>query len=234
MQKKLIFLTVLMGSFLSFAIEPLIGRVLLPMFGGTPCVWVSCLAAFQLLMVAGYFYAGRIVNAQRTTAYRKVHLLLLAFVAIWCMTLSFGSTRILESISTLTNIGPLDVLLSVLVLVGLTFILLSANVTLVQGYSKGSYRYYAVSNIGSLLGLFTYPVLLEPFFALSTQWMIMGTGIFAYLILLAYSTSGKVAGAVSSLTTMKQAVRRSTSEMPLKSPCVESCISSCRRSQPRF
>ena len=39
--------TIFIGSFLAFALEPLIGRTLLPVFGGTPSVWLTCLVAFQ-------------------------------------------------------------------------------------------------------------------------------------------------------------------------------------------
>ena len=59
MRMKLFAATIFWGSFISFALEPMIGRALLPVFGGTPMVWVTCLGAFQLLMVGGYLYAEK-------------------------------------------------------------------------------------------------------------------------------------------------------------------------------
>ena len=63
MQRKLLVAAIFLGSFISFALEPMIGRALLPVFGGTPMVWVTCLGAFQILMVGGYFY-GEVRSAE--------------------------------------------------------------------------------------------------------------------------------------------------------------------------
>lgn len=180
--KKTFAAAIFLGSFVSFALEPMIGRALLPVFGGTPSVWVTCLAAFQVLMVGGYFYAER-----RARAGLRVHIAMLVAAAVWCCALSFLSAPVLGCVAGLTGVGPLDVLVSVLVLSGFAFILLSANATIVQRLSGGDYRLYAVSNLGSLLGLFAYPLLVEPFVGLSRQWLLLGGGIFAYAAILLWS-----------------------------------------------
>ena len=79
MKKKLLVFAIFLGSFISFALEPMIGRALLPVFGGTPTVWVTCLGAFQILMVGGYFYAERGTSSVRLW----VHLALLAIAGAW-------------------------------------------------------------------------------------------------------------------------------------------------------
>ena len=50
-------LTIFMGSFLIFGVQPMLGRTLLPAFGGTAAVWTTCLATYQVLLLAGYWYA---------------------------------------------------------------------------------------------------------------------------------------------------------------------------------
>ena len=194
MNRRLLVFTIFLGSFLSFALEPMIGRTLLPVFGGTPSVWVTCLAAFQVLMVGGYFYA-RFASAEseelrvkseelRVKSFWQIHLLLLILAAGWCAGVGFAKGSILTSLSGLTGVPALDVLISVIALSGVTFILLSANATVVQVLSGGDYRLYAVSNAGSLAGLLAYPLLFEPHMALTHQWYGLGLGVVAYAALL--------------------------------------------------
>ena len=184
MRMKLFAATIFWGSFISFALEPMIGRALLPVFGGTPMVWVTCLGAFQLLMVGGYLYAEK----GGSTAHIIRHVFFLCFAGIWCCALSFSAPFILDKFAMLTGIGGLDVLVAVLALVGFAFILLAANATIIQSLSGGNYRLYAISNVGSLLGLFSYPILVEPFVGLSTQWLMLGGAILLYAFLVMLSS----------------------------------------------
>lgn len=195
MQKKLLIAAIFLGSFISFALEPMIGRALLPVFGGTPMVWVTCLGAFQLLMVGGYFYGDRGMGSgeRRTGKSLWRHLVLLLLAGGWCCSLSFCSAPVLSAVSSLTGVAPIDVLVAVLALVGIAFVLLSANATIVQNLSGGDYRLYAVSNLGSLLGLFAYPLLVEPFVSLSNQWSMLGGGILAYAAILLVASRSAVA-----------------------------------------
>ena len=178
MKKLLAILAIFSGSFIAFALEPLIGRTLLPSFGGSAAVWVTCLAAFQLLMVAGYWYAD---TARRHV---KTHLALLVLAAAWCFWVAFTRGAILERISFATPSNSFNVLLSVVILIGLSFILLSSNSTLVSIASGGDYRLYAWSNVGSLLGLLAYPFLLEPHVSLTAQWSLAAGGMIFYAALL--------------------------------------------------
>src|SRR5688572_2345139 len=50
-------LTIFTGAFLLFQVQPLIGKYILPWFGGGPGVWTTCMLFFQLLLLAGYAYA---------------------------------------------------------------------------------------------------------------------------------------------------------------------------------
>src|SRR5271155_3796600 len=42
---------------LLFLVEPMIAKMLLPLLGGTPAVWNTCLVFFQVMLLAGYSYA---------------------------------------------------------------------------------------------------------------------------------------------------------------------------------
>src|SRR5438552_3338785 len=50
------------SAFLSFQIQPLIGKLLLPWFGGGAGVWSICLLFFQSFLLLGYLYAHLVSN----------------------------------------------------------------------------------------------------------------------------------------------------------------------------
>src|SRR5437867_6435568 len=50
-------LTVFLSAFLLFQVEPLIGKIILPWFGGVAAVWTVCLLFFQVALLLGYLYA---------------------------------------------------------------------------------------------------------------------------------------------------------------------------------
>ena len=180
--------TIFLGSFLLFGVQPLVGRTLLPAFGGTSSEWVACLCAFQTLLLLGYFQAHLASASPRR---RRVHAALLLVSAAW----AFFAYAGWKSFGASLVGGPLppgvQVLVCVLALCGLPYVLLSANSSLVQacvaqsGAGRGAYRLYGVSNAGSLAGLLAYPLLLEPYVTLSAQWRAFGIGIALYALLLA-------------------------------------------------
>ena len=68
--------TVFLSAFLLFAVQPMIGKIILPWFGGSAAVWSTCLLFFQAALLAGYFYADRSTRwlkpkPQATAAYRS-------------------------------------------------------------------------------------------------------------------------------------------------------------------
>ncbi len=186
------------GSCLLFLIQPLLGRTLLPVFGGSAAVWTVCLAAYQLLLLAGYAYAHGVARCC-LPAQRTIHLTLLCVASVW--TVAFAALRpALRAVAGNTGQPALEVLLCVLVCVGVPYVALAAGSTLVQGWlaacgvevaggqkvqaSSGSaasvYRLYAVSNLGSFAGLLVYPFALEPFVSLSVQWWAVALGLCGY------------------------------------------------------
>src|SRR5436309_12836668 len=75
-------LTIFLGAFLLFQVQPLIGKYILPWFGGGPGVWTTCMLFFQLVLLAGYAYAHFSSRFLRLRTQAIVHcLLLLAAIA---------------------------------------------------------------------------------------------------------------------------------------------------------
>lgn len=186
MKDKLSALTVFIGSFLLFGVQPMVGRTLLPAFGGTAAVWVVCLCSFQMLLLGGYFYA-HVIAERGTRTTLRVHVALLVLAAAVTAVVAFQRKAVTSALAA-GGTPAVDVLLCVLALVGFAYVLLSSNSSLVQTLARGkdAYRLYAVSNAGSLLGLVAYPFLFEPYVRLTTQWLGFAVGILVYAVALAW------------------------------------------------
>ena len=180
-------LTILVGAFLLFQVQPLIGKYILPWFGGGPAIWTTCLLFFQSLLLLGYAFAHAIARWCSPRAQ----------CVMYCLTLV--ATLIVLPITPRSAWKPIDaadptwhILLLLLSCVGAPCLLLSATLPLVQTWfsrthvGTSPYRLYALSNIGSLLGLLTYPVLVEPFLRLKSQ-VIVWSGAYVAFVLLSMS-----------------------------------------------
>lgn len=163
-------LTIFLSAFLLFLVQPMIGKYILPWFGGGPGVWTTCLLFFQTLLLGGYGYAHLITTRLRPRAQAVTHLLLLLFCLAWLPIIP----------STAWKPGAADeptlrILLLLTATLGLPYLLLSATGPLLQRWFSLShpgtspYRLYALSNVGSLLALLGFPFAIEPAFARATQ-----------------------------------------------------------------
>jgi hypothetical protein len=164
-------LTAFLGAFLLFQIQPIMGRYVLPRFGGGPSVWTTCLLFFQLLLVAGYAWAHFVGSLRSKPAQVWVHSgALLLSLLFFPIAHNAGRWRMVAGDDPSSRI-----LLLLAASVGGPYVMLSATAPLVQrwfglSYSSGSpWRLYALSNAGSLIALLTYPVVVEPYLRLSTQ-----------------------------------------------------------------
>src|SRR5260370_30143448 len=70
--------TIFAGAFLLFQVEPLLARYILPWFGGTSTVWITCMLFFQLLLVAGYAYSHLIATHLRPRKQVIVHIVIVS------------------------------------------------------------------------------------------------------------------------------------------------------------
>lgn len=183
---RLFTLTVFTSAALLFTVEPLIGKALLPLAGGTPAVWTTCLLFFQAALLAGYAYADAI--SHRLPAKSQV-LLQVAVVAIPAIALPMAVNP--EWFAGGAN--PRFTLLTALArTVGLPFFALATTAPLLQRWLAAAnpkvdpYPLYAASNAGSLLALAAYPFLIEPALGLTDQrqWWSIGYGVYALLIVI--------------------------------------------------
>jgi len=157
----------------------MIGKVILPWFGGTPAVWSTVMLFFQVLLTGGYAYAYWLMRRKKQTF---IHVALIGLSIGILILLSFvwkspiipdASWKPQDVSAPILNIFKL-----LIVSVGLPYFLLASNSPLMQAwfsrvYPERSYaKLYSLSNVGSLLGLLVYPVLVEPLLTLKSQgWM---------------------------------------------------------------
>jgi hypothetical protein len=167
-------ITIFLSAFLLFQVQPMIGRYMLPWFGGGPAVWTSCLLFFQAFLLAGYAYAHWLGSLAGVRVQAGVHIgLLLASLAFLPL---HPNAAIWKPVSEADPSGRILLLLTVTV--GGPYLLLSATAPLVQRWfvlstagdpEKSPWRLYALSNFGSFLALLSYPFIFEPLLRLRTQ-----------------------------------------------------------------
>src|SRR4029078_12873612 len=174
---------------LLFWVQPLVAKMLLPLLGGAPSGWYSCMVFFQSLLLAGYAYALFVSQRLSLRNQAIVHAVLLLAAGL---VLPFAlSDRVLASLPTQSS-PILWLCTSLAVTVGPPFLLLSATAPLLQRWFSNSthkaardpYFLYAVSTAGSMLALLGFPFLLEPAFAIRTQSVIWAVGYVIRVVLI--------------------------------------------------
>ncbi len=184
-------LTTFVSALLLFSIQPMFAKMVLPVLGGSPSVWAVALCFFQGALLAGYCYAHLIIRLIGARASGFVHLAvcLLAFVVL-PIGLPAGWSEPPTGEPYFWQLGLFTVA------VGLPFFAVAANAPLLQAWfaatghphGRDPYFLYAASNLGSLIALLSYPLLLEPAFglkALSGIWTI-GFGVLVALLAVSY------------------------------------------------
>ena len=171
-------LTILVAAFLLFQVELILSAYVLPWFGGSAAVWTTTMLVFQTLLFAAYAYAHQVASRLPPRTQLRLHLTLIGLSVI---VLAIAATRWPSPVTPGVNWKPgdtnhpaLDIIAILLVSVGIPFFLLSTSGPLLQAWyvratERAPYRLYAVSNFGSLLGLLSYPFVVEPLLKLRTQ-----------------------------------------------------------------
>lgn len=165
--------TMFMSAFLLFLIQPMIGKFILPWFGGAPAVWTTCMLFFQALLLAGYAYAHGLATNFPLRRQARLHVALLIASSAAVLWFSIAPSAAWKPSAEQSPVeGILGLLL---VTIGAPFFLLSATAPLLQSWfsrtrpERFPYRLYALSNLGSLLAILSYPFLIEPSIALRRQ-----------------------------------------------------------------
>lgn len=171
------------GAFLLFQVQPLMGKYILPWFGGGPGVWTTCLLFFQVLLLAGYAYAHGLSRLTRPGVQAGVHVVLIAAA---CLSLPITPGEHWRPVSPDAPVGRILGLLTVSL--GLPYFVLSATSPLLQAWfsrvrpGTSPYRLYALSNAGSLLALLSYPLVFEPLLSRKAQAIWWGWGLAGFAI----------------------------------------------------
>lgn len=202
-------LTLLIGAALLFAVQPMTGRMLLPMLGGSPAVWNTCLVFFQGVLLLGYLYSHLATNRLGLRVHAVLHV---GLVALVLFALPIGVT----ASDPPTEYPAVWLLGALMVAVGLPFFVISTTSPLLQRWyattrARGAgdpYFLSVASNLGSLVALLAYPLLIEPTLTRSEQADGWRWGYVVYL--------GLVAGCALG-------VRREAASGPRTEPLAASC-----------
>lgn len=175
--------TLFVGAFLLFALQPLVGKYVLPWFGGGPSVWTTCLLFFQTVLLGGYVYAHWLTSRLPPRRQAWVHgaVLVLALVALPIIPSAHWKPTGHEN--------PIShILLLLAATVGVPYFALSATGPLMQQWfsrvrpGESPYRLYALSNAGSLLALIGYPFFFEQVYSRQTQALLWSAGLGAFAV----------------------------------------------------
>jgi MFS family permease len=176
-------LSIFTGAFLLFQVQPLIGKFILPWFGGAPAIWTTCMLFFQAFLLAGYAYAHLSARYLKPRAQVVLHLaLLLAALAALPIMPAARWKPVASGDPSWAILGLLTVC------VGLPYFVLAATGPLLQAWfsrlnpGRTPYRLYALSNAGSLLALISFPFIFEPAFTRKTQAALWGWGLVAFVL----------------------------------------------------
>lgn len=166
---------VFLGAILAFGMEPIVGRLVTPFFGGAAHVWIASLMIFQALLLLGYLYAHLVAPRIGSG-----HLLILLLPLLqWP----------LGFVSEIAPDSPTAVLIAELLRhVSLPFTVLCTTAVVAQSWWHQSpyshtgepYTLYVISNMGALVSLLAYPFLVEPLFGVSVQRWTWSVGYLLY------------------------------------------------------
>lgn len=197
--------TIFTAAFLLFQVQPLLGRYILPWFGGMPEVWTACMLFFQVFLLAGYAYA-HLLSRLPLRWQVAIHIVLTGAAAV---TLAIVPDAALKPAPE--DVPVLKILWICTVCVGAAYFVLSATSPLIQSWfaralpGRNPYRLYALSNAGSLLALASFPFVFEPLLPRDATAALWQWGFWAYAGLVA------VCGVV--LLSMKSEVGSQESEV---------------------
>lgn len=188
-------LTLLLSAAAMFSVQPMAGRMLLPLVGGTPSGWVVAMAFFQVMLLLGYLLA-HLLSRLSPRGHGA------AYIALLVAGLFFLPPNFADKAGLIGETpGAFDVFLLLSATIALPFIALSATSSTLQrlfmttghAAAKDPYFLYAASNLGSFAGLFAYPLLVDPFAGLEAQaqgWRVF-YALVIFCVVLCLALSGK-------------------------------------------
>jgi SAM-dependent methyltransferase len=181
--------TMAMGAANMFALQPMIGKLLAPRLGSVPAVWTTCMLFFQMILLAGYVYVH--VLTKLTDMKRQIRLHL-GIVAVSLIALPLRLPELMTRNIPEDGLHALWIFMTLALTVGAPAFVLASTAPLIQAWfgrtshrlASDPYPLYIASNAGSMLGLISYPFLIEPYLTLTSQRMIWSVSWLVYALLL--------------------------------------------------
>jgi spermidine synthase len=177
--------TAFFGAAMLFLVQPMIARLLLPSYGGSATVWSTSSLFFQVVLLLGYVYTDRATHI-RPSRLRVLHAVVL-LAPLLVLPLALPSDAAPQG-----DTSPVLWLLRTLTLmIGLPFAVLATTGPLLQKWYSWSglrraedpYFLFAASNLGSFVGLLSYPFLIEPFVTVDAQLQAWSWGFGVFIVL---------------------------------------------------
>lgn len=191
--------TLFLSASLLFMIQPMVGKMVLPLLGGSPAVWNACMVFFQMLLLMGYQYAHFMTGKYPPRKQWAIHLLVLGLpIAAFFLAVTFGARH--SPIAIVESLAPggdesspvLSVLALLTIAIGVPFFVISTSAPLLQKWftatghpsARDPYFLYSASNAGSLISLLGYPFVIEPNLSIISQaWLFaIGFGLLTVLV----------------------------------------------------
>ncbi len=223
---------IFLGAFLLFAVQLVLGKYFLPWFGGTPAMWTTCMFFFQTLLLAGYAYAHGLASRLSTRAQSIAHsTLLLLSLLLLCWLAVVWRSPLTPDISWRphgSDHPAWHLIVLLLVSAGLPYFVLSSTGPLLQSWftkthpGRSPYRLYALSNLGSLLALVSYPFVIEPWLSLRMQARLWSWGFLAYALLCGYCAL-QLAGSTTARTQEPEATSEESNQIADSGPPSVGC-----------
>ncbi len=179
--------TLFVSAFLLFLVQPMVAKMVLPLLGGSPMVWNTCMVFFQIALLAGYAYAH---GATKWLGGRRQVALHVVIAMLPFAVLPFFVDRELQ---TPAGTPILWLLLLLAGLIGLPFVVLATTASVLQHWfsrtdhpsASDPYFLYVASNIGSFIALTAYPAFVEPALSLQSQSRFWTAGYAIFVVLIA-------------------------------------------------
>jgi hypothetical protein len=178
----------------------MVGKLVLPLLGGSPAVWNACMVFFQALLLLGYLYADRVTKQESPRKQWYIHMGVLALpVAAFAASVALSGRH--TPIAAAESLAPSDgssaivsVLLILTLAIGVPFFVVSTSATLLQKWftytghpsARDPYFLYAASNFGSLISLLGYPLFIEPNMTQGAQTWFWAAGFVALVALIVF------------------------------------------------
>jgi len=182
--------TMFIGAGLLFWIQPMFAKMVLPLLGGSPAVWNTAMVFFQAALLAGYAYAHLLSRRFQPRTQLLIHLVMLVGAFLFLpISVAQGWIPDAETIPVLWLLGLLAVS------IGLPFLAVSATAPLMQRWfsrtghphAADPYFLYGASNLGSILGLLGFPLILAPLLSVREQSLAWTGGFVVLAVLIAVS-----------------------------------------------